>query len=197
ASIETSLTTGIGDWLFRQSAFPDLVDNTERYLKRYYRHQDEKTKSLKRLIAETRRGLEGFFDRIIQKYKLDRANLVGFTSMFAQNVSSMALARKIKIINPEIISVMGGANCESPMGQEIAKNVPEIDFVFSGPALKSFPQLIQYQITGELDKRHSIQGVFSKKNCALTPLGCGGAIGEELPIDVDIKLDYEPFLQTL
>src|SRR5262249_52343982 len=135
ASIETSLTTGIGDWLFRQSAFPDLVDNTERYLKRYYRHQDEKTKSLKRLIAETRRGLEGFFDRIIQKYKLDRANLVGFTSMFAQNVSSMALARKIKIINPEIISVMGGANCESPMGQEIAKNVPEIDFVFSGPAL--------------------------------------------------------------
>ena len=28
-----------------------------------------------------------------------------------------------------LCTLMGGANCETPMGQEIVKNVPHIDFV--------------------------------------------------------------------
>jgi ribosomal peptide maturation radical SAM protein 1 len=195
-SLDT-VTTGLGDWIFRQSAFPNLQDNADQYMRRYYPYQDGRTRDIKQMVAKTRRGLDGFLDQVIQKYKLDRANLVGFTSMFAQNVSCFALARRIKKCNPDVVTVMGGANCEFPMGQEIVKNVPQIDFVFSGPALKSFPQFIQYQIEGEGNNIHSIPGVFSKRNCSLTPLGCGGAIGEELQIDVDIKLDYEPFLQIL
>src|SRR4051812_25776237 len=29
--------TGLGDWLFRQVAFPDVPDNTEQYFHRFYR----------------------------------------------------------------------------------------------------------------------------------------------------------------
>jgi ribosomal peptide maturation radical SAM protein 1 len=189
--------TGIGDWLFRQSAFPDQLDNSEKYFKRYYPHNNKNTRDLRTMVANIRNGMEGFFDLITRKYDLDQADLVGFTSMFSQTVSCLALARWIKKNNPSVITVMGGANCESPMGQEIVKNAPAIDFVFSGPALKSFPEFLRYQVTKETNKCHSIQGVFSKRNCALTTLGCGGALGEELPIDVHVKLDYEPFLQAI
>jgi len=198
--ISTSLdahTTGIGDWLFRQSAFSGLTDNSEDYFKRYYPHRNQQTQGLKDLVNDIRGRLNDHFDDVIKKYGMDEADLVGFTSMFTQNVSCFALADRIKKRNPKAVIVMGGANCESPMGQEIVKNVPAIDFVFAGPALKSFPQFVRRQIAGEVNKCHSIQGVFSKRNCALTPLGCGGAAGEELPIDVEVKLDYQPFLRLV
>src|SRR5262245_48729271 len=189
--------TGIGDWLFRQSAFPELEDNSEAYFSRYYPRNDKRTENIKMLVAKIRGEIDDFINQTIKKYSLEQADLVGFTSMFTQNMACFALARAIKQFNSGIVTVIGGANCESPMGQEIVKNVPQIDFVFSGPALRSFPKFIQYQIGGEVNKSHNIPGVFSKKNCALTTLGCGGAIGEEMPIDCLVKLDYEPFLQTI
>jgi radical SAM superfamily enzyme YgiQ (UPF0313 family) len=98
------------------------------------------------------------------KHQLAQANLVGFTSMFSQNVACFAMARKIKSWNSRVITAMGGANCESPMGQEIIKNVRCIDFVFSGPALRSFPAAIRHLIDDEPEKCHSIDGVFTKRN---------------------------------
>src|ERR1044072_7953656 len=50
------------------------------------------------------------------------------------------------------------------MGQEIIKNVPWIDFVFSGSALRSFPTAIGHLIDNEPEKCHSIDGVFTKRN---------------------------------
>ena len=66
---------------------------------------------------------------MIDKYRLAEADLVGFTSMFTQNVASFALARLLKESRPEIVIAMGGANCESPMGEEIARHVPAVDYV--------------------------------------------------------------------
>lgn len=189
--------TGIGDWLFRQAAFPETEDNSNKYFKRYYNRNDERTNNTKMLVSQIRKGLENHFDQMIRKYKLDQVDIIGFTSMFDQTVSSLALARMVKKRNPHVITLMGGANCEFPMGQELVKNIPHLDFVFSGPSLKSFPQFLQYLLAEQPNKCHSIPGVFSKKNCALTPLGCGGTIGAELPIDVDVKLDYESYLQAV
>ncbi|NIO21196.1 MAG: RiPP maturation radical SAM protein 1, partial [Candidatus Aenigmarchaeota archaeon] len=126
---------GLGDWFFRQAAFPELADNTEIYFQRYFPHRNEQNQILKRLIQEKREGLDQVLEGLIDQYKLNEADLVGFTSMFSQNVACFALARKIKERSPHIVIVMGGANCETPMGQEIVKNVEHIDFVFSGTAL--------------------------------------------------------------
>ena len=186
-------TSGLGDWFFRQAAFPEEVDNTSEYLRRYYLQRDQQFEMLKRVLLDKRRGLDDFLDGLISKYHIDEAELVGFTSMFMQNIACFAMARHIKESNRKIITIMGGANCESPMGQEIVKNVKDIDFVFSGPGLKSFPDFIQNCFL-DIDASHVIRGVFSKKNYALQP---HGAIGEEVPIDLSIALDYDPFLQEM
>ena len=47
-----SLNTGLGDWLFRQSAFPELPDNTEKYLQRYFPAQTPEMELLKKLIRQ-------------------------------------------------------------------------------------------------------------------------------------------------
>ena len=156
--------SGLGDWFFRQVAFPEAPDNTEAYLRRFYAAQTKEGQIFKNYVRQKRQGLDAFLGKLIMKHQLTQANLVGFTSMFSQNVACFAMARKIKSWNSKVVTAIGGANCESPMGQEIIKNVPCIDFVFSGPALRSFPAAIRHLIDDEPEKCHSIDGVFTKRN---------------------------------
>jgi ribosomal peptide maturation radical SAM protein 1 len=196
-------TTGIGDWFFRRSAFPDSPDNQDAYFRRYYPYHDERTKELLDFIVEKRERLDDFLDEQIDKYGMGDAFLAGFSSMFSQNVASLAMAKRLKNRNPNIITAMGGANCETPMGKELAKYVEQIDYVFSGPALKSFPEFLQHCVDRQWDKCQTINGVFTKQNCQPRPSlvtigGCGTfrEIGDELDINTKIELDYEPFLNT-
>lgn len=186
---------GFGDWFFRQAAFPELSDNTEVYFQRYFPHSNEQNQILKGLIQKKRDGLEQFMDNLIDQYNLSKVDIIGFTSMFSQNVACFAFARKIKEHNPNITVLMGGANCETPMGQEIVKNVASIDFVFSGTALKSLLCFVQNHLDGDINKLDQIKGVFSKSNHATK--ASDDVVGEELPLDVLIPLDYDPFLDAL
>src|SRR5262245_15129136 len=188
-----ALYSGLGDWFFRQQAFPDLPDNTEQYIQRYFWDKSEISRQIKDLIIEKRPRLGVYLDELIMKYELDGSQIVGFTSMFMQNAASFAMAGKLKRRNPEMITVMGGANCEFPMGRMIAEQIEQIDFVFSGPGLKSFPEFLRNCISGELSKCNSIRGVFFKG--ASLPASGPETIGEELSIDTPLELNYEDFLR--
>ncbi|HZF13176.1 MAG TPA: RiPP maturation radical SAM C-methyltransferase [Thermoanaerobaculia bacterium] len=190
------LQSGFSEWFFRQAAFPDAPDNTEAYFARYYPAHDPASQTFRRQVLEKRRMLDTLLDGVIDTYALDRADVVGCTSMFFENMVSFALARKIKARNPKVVTVLGGATSESPSGEEFVKNVPALDFVFSGTALKSFPRFVRHLLAGQPERNHVINGVFSKLN-----QGAGGpavgAMGEELDINTPIGLDYEPFLNAL
>ena len=190
-----SQNSGLGDWFFRQSAFAGRPDNSEAYFQRYFPYQAGQFAAVKKMLLERRQGLDAYLDSLIDRYQLDEADVVGFTSMFAQNVASFALASRIKRRNPRAVVVVGGANCESPMGQEIVKHVEAVDYVFSGPALKSFPEFVGHRLDGEPDRCASVKGVFAKDGRAL-PLA-GAAIGEELHIDARVPLDYDQFLDAV
>jgi magnesium-protoporphyrin IX monomethyl ester (oxidative) cyclase len=82
------------------------------------------------------------------------------------------------------------------MGEEIVKNVAAVDYVFSGGALKSLPAFLDACLSGDTDARERIQGVFSKTNCRTLLSPVAGTIGEELPLDVPVPLDYGAFLRS-
>jgi ribosomal peptide maturation radical SAM protein 1 len=203
------IQSGIGDWIFRPIVFPNLPDNTEEYFKTYYPQKDANTKRLRQYIHEKRQGLEAFLEELIEKHDLDRADIVGFTATFNQNMACFAMAKKLKHLNPEIVTVMGGSNCMPPMGQEIVKQMDQIDFVFSGPALKNFPGFVSICLNQGIDDCNSIKGIFSKTNI-ITPLpetkiaplassknGICDLMGEEVDINNLIELDYGPFLDAV
>ena len=190
-----SQNAGLGDWFFRQTAFPDQTNNAGVYLSRYFPFHTADMNTLKSGILEKRRGLTDFLDSLIAKYGLDQAQLVGFTSMFMQSAAAFSLARRLKECDSKPVVVMGGANCETPMGQVIVKEVAPVDYVFSGPALKSFPEFVEHCLKGETQKAGSIKGVFTKRNYIFQT--GPDAIGEELSIDVPIELDYREFLENV
>lgn len=206
---QVHVNTGIGDWIFRHIAFPTAKDNTEIYLKRYYPLTDPDSQQFKQTILAKRAGMAQFLDALIAKYKLTDAELVGFTSMFNQNVACFALAQQLKERKPTLVTVMGGPNCESPMGAVIVEYVEPIDFVFAGPGLVNFPEFLGYQLTAQPERCHTIHGVFSKDNfidfiyegeIAENPQDDAPllrTIGDELSIDHPIPLNYAPFLHEL
>ena len=187
---------GLGDWFLRQIAFPELVDNTDAYFQRYPRLILDNP-GLGELLVEKRQGLPTFIDDLIDRYSLATYDLVGFTSMFVQNVACFAMARKLKDRDSSIATIMGGANCEAPMGPVIARNVEAIDFVFSGPALKTLPQFVQFMLDGETEKAHQIVGVYSRQKLEKTSGNGVHEIGEELEINQIVPLDYDDFLDSI
>jgi len=186
------LLTGIGDWVFREIAFPDAEDNSVDYFRRYY--QGSRWAEFKAFIEERRAGLKAFLGELIRRHDLVNYDLLGLTSMFAQTVPSVALATMVKQANPAVVTCIGGANCEAPMGQVIRDNVPAIDYIFSGPALKSFPALVQKLMVGDRVQDCAIPGVFSKIGKVNHDLRF--SIGVERDIDDYFPPDYSDFVAT-
>ncbi len=190
-----SLNAGIGDWFFRAVAFPDVEDNSVEYFKRYFAIKDEQAERLKKLLVEKRNEMGYFFEMLLDKYELADYDIVGFTSMFSQHAASLAMSRYIKSRNPNVITVIGGANCDAPMGQEIIINVDSIDYVFSGPSLVSFVEFVGNTLKGDLTACENIRGVFHKKNATLMR---GVAIqGDELDINSEVNVDFDPFVELM
>lgn len=184
--------TGLGDWIFRQIAFPDKDDNSEAYFGRYY--VGSSLMKFRKSILDLRSGIEQFCVDMIDRYELAHADIVGFTSMFAQNVPSLALASLIKERNPNVTIVMGGANCETPMGPVIVENCPAVDFVFSGPSLRSFLDFLRCKLQGNEQGLHAIRGVVSKENCRDTRLR--SSIGEDHDINDYFAPNYKGFVEA-
>ena len=190
-------TSGLGDWFFKRAAFPELPDDPDEYLVRHFSDQPPLLERFRDGLAGKREEVPAFLDELIDRYALDGRSLVGFTSMFSQNVASFALARRLKERNPEVVTVIGGANCEASMGVVIARNVPWMDFVFSGPALETFPELVEHRLAGRFEECHRIGGVLSRRKLALQPAGGRPEIGRELDIDTVVRTDFEGYFEEL
>ncbi|MGW4566158.1 RiPP maturation radical SAM C-methyltransferase, partial [Streptomyces sp. NPDC004561] len=75
-------------------------------------------------------------------------DVVGFTTTFMQNVTSLALARELKGRRPELTVVFGGSNCDGPMGHALHRNHPFVDHVVRGEAEYAFPALLGHLDAG-------------------------------------------------
>lgn len=174
--------SGLGDWFFRHVAFPELPDNTEEYRNRFFSGADATGFVDIEAVLTPRPHVPTLLEAMIHKYDLLSSDLVGFTSMFMQNTACIALARLLKQRGARPLIVIGGPNCEGPMGDALAANVPYFDAVFSGPGLKSFPEYVQ----ACLDNRDRADAP------SVTPV----IRGEELDINTPLALDYTAFLDT-
>lgn len=210
---EKSADPNFGDWVFSQAAFPDRPDNTDAYFdlvpeafRADYRNYFEKN------LRAKKEGMPAFMEELIDRYSLADANLVGYTSMFAQTVASIAMAKALRRRNPELYQVMGGANCEFPMGVEYVHNFDCFNAIFSGPGLISFPTFLEKFQARDWAAIDRINGVFTPTNSvsagtfpddfalrekagALLKTGIR-EIGDERPVGQLLELDYDDFLDN-
>jgi len=184
--------TGLSDWFFRSAAFPDVADNIDDYLSRYYFKSDPETDATVDFIRGRRQEMYDFLDELIEKYDLASSDIAGFSLCFFQTTASIAMANRLKALNPDMTIVFGGPAVKGVPGRTLVDNVPSVDYVFSGPGLVSFPELVACRLAGDLESIADIQGVFAcGVACSLPP---ERVVGANLDINTDIPLDYGPFL---
>jgi ribosomal peptide maturation radical SAM protein 1 len=114
--------------------------------------------SFKEEVSAIREKTLCFIEHAARRILEANPKIVGFTSVFQQHVASLAVAKEIKRLSPETITVMGGANVEAEMGRETLKQFEQIDYVVSGEADESFPLLVECLLAGEVPQIPGVTG---------------------------------------
>jgi ribosomal peptide maturation radical SAM protein 1 len=207
-SDETLTTDLIGEWIFSNSLFHHQCElETGRYLDEVLRSRANLPTYLGRfvepmseaLIAEivgARDQSDSFLDRCCETILECRPQIVGFTSVFLQQVASLSLAKRIKSRSPGTFIVFGGANCEGVMGQEMVRQFDFIDSVISGEGEIVFPEMARRVMEGR--SLSGLPGVFRRDRSTLRttrePVTNATPIGhlDDLPVP-----DYDDYLDQL
>ena len=69
--------------------------------------------------------------------------VVGATCSFEQITSTVALLNRCKAIDPHLVTIVGGANCEGDMAEGLLSLKARIDYVASGESEVTFPRFLQ------------------------------------------------------
>lgn len=146
---------GCGDWVFSSALYEDpqwrIAEYDAEMTGKWSERQREMSLSLHLLAPEFVRELAG---RIISA----KPDVVGFTTTFQQNTASLATARELKRLSPNIITVIGGANCDGPQGVALHRNFDFVDFVVRGEGEDAFPRMLA-ALSGEEAGPTSVPGL--------------------------------------
>lgn len=155
----------IGEWTFSRAAFPNSDIDDEGFFALFTDLDEFKRKKLLKIREQAVRFIDDMATEILAK----APKIVGCTSTFQQNCASLALLRKIKSINPNIITMMGGANCEGIMGLTISEEFHWIDYVFSGECDDVIGPFINKLMQNKPIDYHNLpNGFISQKHQSLT-----------------------------
>ncbi len=85
-------------------------------------------------VADLRVACADLLDDLVETVPWDSYDLIGFSSMFQQNVASLALATRIKARFPHLTIAFGGANWQGEMGAALHERFPAVDIAATGEA---------------------------------------------------------------
>lgn len=150
----------LGDWLFSVEAYgsaaPDptgerlaaaiATEGARLTLPDELGEPDVALDTLRRLRAV---DVPAFLDHLVTSIDWPEYHVVGFTSTFQQTVASLALARRVRAVAPDVVLAFGGANFDGPMGVELARGSDLIDFAIAGEADEAFPRFLAH-VAGEI-----------------------------------------------
>jgi ribosomal peptide maturation radical SAM protein 1 len=129
----------LGEWTFSGVLFPDFQPDHSEYFNfiasKYFPDIDLN----KEVFWSVRRKAVSFVDRVAHSVLDLNPRLVGCSSTFQQHCASLALLKRIRELDPDVITFMGGANCEGSMGVATQREFPWVDYVISGEGDEVLP----------------------------------------------------------
>jgi len=144
---------GTGDWVFSSALYHDPKWKVPEFLEQFGpRSQADHGQELAHGTSEERRmqttlwlheHVEEFTDELARRIVAGRPEVVGFTTTFQTLTASMAVARRVKELAPETLTVFGGANCEGSMGEALHRNFDFVDYVVRGEGELAWPGLLR------------------------------------------------------
>jgi len=139
----------LGEWLFAGELFSGNDDDGE-YLQRFLVGNLERDlrfllpgQNITERLYQMRHMAAEFIEQTASEVVASRPKVVGCTSSFQQNCAALALLKKVRQLDDSVVTLLGGANCETPMAYGLRRGFPWVDFVVSGEAEMIFPELLR------------------------------------------------------
>ena len=132
-------TSLAAEWIFATEAFPNSSQKHLEYFEKILR-PNVSVPMLGTLVTaeellEARSIVKNFLTLLTKEILAFHPRIVGFSTLFQQTCPSLAIAKYLKEVSPELITVLGGGNCFYPMNQALKEiSSPIIDFIFEGEA---------------------------------------------------------------
>lgn len=197
----------IGEWTFAGAAFPDFHPDHDAYLDVVL--SAAVTQGLSRrngfrgdaraALKMAREAAPGFVDRVARRVLAVKPKIVGCTSTFFQHSASLALLRRIRELDETVATVMGGANCEGPMGVATRRCFPWVDYVVSGEGDTLFPDLCEALLAHgrELPAEMLATGVIGAANLERVGTGARAPRAAVLKMDEVPQPNFDDYFTAL
>lgn len=146
---EGSFKSGLGDFVFSGPPLRDITPTIEAEFQAFLAEgYGGDAKATFAMAQRMRAYVPAFLDQCVDEIVASGARIVGFTSTFNQTVASLNLAARLKAAKPSVSIVLGGANCDGPMGVALHRNYAFIDYVVRGEGEYVFPELVRRIVDG-------------------------------------------------
>ncbi len=134
----------LGEMVFADALWGETASNWDEYREKlieerkgpafYTRADDREFDENLDKIAVLRTAAGDIIDRWAAELLEGSPRIIGFSTTFQQNISSLALAKRVRELASysDLTIIFGGANCESEMGRLVAEKYSFIDHVISG-----------------------------------------------------------------
>jgi ribosomal peptide maturation radical SAM protein 1 len=130
----------LGDWIFKVPPYAPSSPADEAYLARV---RDDLPEVAVTNAIRMKKWVPSFLDAAADDILADRPAIVGFSTVFQQNIPSLVLAKMLKERDPSVTIVFGGDNCDGPMGAALHESFPWVDIVVRGEGERVFPEVVR------------------------------------------------------
>lgn len=155
----------LGEWLFARAAFDGSTEE-EAYLDTLpwesIGSHFGACEQVRAQLRQARVDAQVFTKKVARRLVESGVRALGASSMFSQNCATLALFREVRRLSPEIVTVMGGPNCEAGMGRALVESFPWVDFVVSGEAEEVVVELFSGILRRGRDLELLPNGVIAK-----------------------------------
>ena len=136
----------LGDWVFKVPPYADPSPEDDAYLD-LCRERDIPESALQ-IAARMRALVPEFLRAAADELLSGKPRVIGFSTVFQQNVACLALAKVIKARDPGVTIVFGGGNCDGPMGAALLESFPWVDVVVRGEGERVFVEVVDDVLAG-------------------------------------------------
>jgi ribosomal peptide maturation radical SAM protein 1 len=136
----------LGDWIFKVPPYADPSPEDHEYLA-FVRSSGFAEKEVENAIR-MKQLVPDYLKMVADELLACSPRIVGFSTVFQQNIASLVLAKILKSRDPSLTIVFGGGNCDGPMGATLHGAFPWIDVVVRGEGEMIFPEVAEDILSG-------------------------------------------------
>jgi ribosomal peptide maturation radical SAM protein 1 len=135
----------LGDWIFNVPPYAESSLQDDEYLD-YARSETSEDAVI--AAVQMKKFVPEFLAAATDELLAGKPRIVGFSTVFQQNVASLVLAKILKSRDPSLTIVFGGGNCDGTMGAALHECFPWIDVVVRGEGERVFPEVVLDVLAG-------------------------------------------------